>query len=1671
MSKLPLVDNSDEFFIMEEESSLDLSDEIFLEDCIDTGPNAHSTPNQLEPKPNIYDASGTLSKKAGLEPILEVPSTLERTSQNNGAYKKFTNRKAAYNDTTIENSELLRPSISLLEPIKSTSKYSLASNSHIATNIPYEDDSILGSGRKEDHPEMVHTKGLLSESDLPPRSTSLSKSSKNMRPPPETFQAKSVNRLDQSLAKVMDAFDPPGYSENPDYYNDDDDEARLKNMADELESPIEIDSESLIEQLFYHLEAHDLGGLERVYCRKTMDLNLYTDGQGFTLLQRCCMDPALPISILNWVLGLSRVNVNSQDAAGETAIYKACLRGSLDQVDRLLYHKADPSIATKLLQTPLMAASSGGHSEVCRRVLISYQTRSPAPQVTTGASMQAYLDFKDHTGKTALLLASFQGHSETVKLLLDFRASINLTDIHGWTSLMMASFSGHSEVVDLLLQARADPSATAKRGQTALSLAKQNGHAEVVQILQMGNKPLKKGHHRQQLSRGQPFPDLNSLQIPTPAYHPTELYSKPKNRPSMPNDVGGSDPYPCPLPDSWEEEDTMESFQDISLDEPLIEKTEDLSDLKVPSYTSSLNRQGTLRARRNRRGSINSAMDPFKGNAAAQQEQPVPFSNLSKPTDFEPKWYHFGLNPQSRWELFSQVVTFCCFSWALKKFGNLTSPGNQQAWREKVALCVIIAMISAMLGFLTFGFASLICKKKIPIFVDWVAKDYGSRSSGKKLMIVRGQLFDVGLYFPLGGHRPILPLQDEDLDDVIQPLYGHDISSFFPPDSSGSTCEFWPEDHKKNPCKNLEKMGNSTKLHCHISTESWSALKSLSTNDYVAYSWQNITSPWDQTSKYFVYNDKVYGLSEYFRDENEDRYFREWDPILQSFIGRDATKDILRNSALKKLVPCFDEQLIVGKLDGTTTGCFIANLVMICSTVVILAMTLIKFLAAVAFDWFLSWKIGKISSKKRDKDTLSHVLLLVTCYSEGLESVKGTLDSLALSDYDDMHKLLFVIADGDITGSGNEKSTPQILLDLMEPFDLKAPAPKPKSYVAIGDGLKQHNMAQVHIGFYNILDHRVPYMLIIKCGLPYERVQPKAGNRGKRDSQLILMHWLTSICFNEPMTPLHYDMFEKVRQLAGVTPDRYELVLMVDADTRVMPDALGIMISAMERDPLVMGLCGETQIANKRDTWVTRIQVYEYYISHHLGKAFESIFGGVTCLPGCFCMYRVKAPNKDGYNVPVLANPDIVTNYSSNDVSTLHKKNLLLLGEDRYLTTLMMRAFPNRKMIYVPRAVCKTVVPDEFNVLLSQRRRWINSTIHNLMELVLVPELCGIFCCSMQFVILLELIGTVVLPASMCFTIYLIIAACMGQDVLLPLAMMAGVYLLQAILILSTTKKVSYVMWMGVFVLALPIWNLVLPAYAFWRFDDFSWGATRKIDGPDTGHGEGGHGNNDSQNQGPESIPFRKWEAWHELTVAKREKRQAQKEAQKAKIIQEQNRILQTKMEEDLNIQKNIMSDLEKMQSKTPPSTGSEETLNEHTLDMQLSKDLENFQYPVIDEFDKFNQVQWDNLHEKLAAEEVDKYGVVDENQPLAHLPDTFKPLTTGRPLPQVGKKKKNNTVQEISQNQHMKNPFNTVFKDPGTLIGDITIHDDGSTFDKSLGKGRTLPVPPSKRRNDHEWK
>ncbi|KAJ7644426.1 glycosyltransferase family 2 protein [Roridomyces roridus] len=483
---------------------------------------------------------------------------------------------------------------------------------------------------------------------------------------------------------------------------------------------------------------------------------------------------------------------------------------------------------------------------------------------------------------------------------------------------------------------------------------------------------------------------------------------------------------------------------------------------------------------------------------------------------------------------------------------------------------------------------------------------------------------------------------------------------------------------------------------------------------------------------------------------------------------------------------------------------------------------------------------------------LAHTICLVTAYSESVEGLRTTLDSLATTDYPNSHKLILIIADGMVKGAGNDLTTPEICLGMMKNFVVPPAEVEAHSYVAIADGHKRHNMAKVYAGYYAYDDatverskqQRVPIMLVAKVGNPLEVNDAKPGNRGKRDSQIVLMAFLQKVMFDERMTTFEYEFFNALWRVTGVSPDRYELVLCVDADTKVFPDSLTRMVSCMVHDEEIMGLCGETKIANKAETFVTMMQVFEYYISHHLTKAFEAMFGGVTCLPGCFSMYRIKAPKGDsGFWVPILANPDIVEHYSENVVDTLHKKNLLLLGEDRYLTTLMLKTFPKRKNMFCPQAVCKTVVPDTFRVLLSQRRRWINSTVHNLAELVLVRDLCGTFCFSMQFVVAMELMGTLVLPAAISFTLYLIISSIIpgGPNTTISLVLLAVVLGLPGVLIIITSRKFSYVGWMLIYLLSLPVWNGILPAYAYWHFDDFSWGQTRKVAGDkvDTGDKEG----------------------------------------------------------------------------------------------------------------------------------------------------------------------------------------------------------------------------------------
>jgi chitin synthase len=97
-----------------------------------------------------------------------------------------------------------------------------------------------------------------------------------------------------------------------------------------------------------------------------------------------------------------------------------------------------------------------------------------------------------------------------------------------------------------------------------------------------------------------------------------------------------------------------------------------------------------------------------------------------------------------------------------------------------------------------------------------------------------------------------------------------------------------------------------------------------------------------------------------------------------------------------------------------------------------------------------------------------------------------------------------------------------------------------------------------------------------------------------------------------------------------------------------------------------------------------------------------------------------------------------------------------------------------------------------------------------------------------------------------------------GTPQIVPLILLAAILGLPAVLILLTTRRVVYIYWMFVYLAALPIWNFVLPVYAFWHFDVFSWGETRRVDGGD----KVGHDVNDTKSIGPEAIPLKRWDEW-----------------------------------------------------------------------------------------------------------------------------------------------------------------------------------------------------------------
>lgn len=146
-------------------------------------------------------------------------------------------------------------------------------------------------------------------------------------------------------------------------------------------------------------------------------------------------------------------------------------------------------------------------------------------------------------------------------------------------------------------------------------------------------------------------------------------------------------------------------------------------------------------------------------------------------------------------------------------------------------------------------------------------------------------------------------------------------------------------------------------------------------------------------------------------------------------------------------------------------------------------------------------------------------------------------------------------------------------------------------------------------------------------------------------------------------------------------------------------------------------------------------QMFEYAIGHWLQKATEHMIGCVLCSPGCFSLFRGKALMDDNVMKKYTLRSDEARHYVQYDQGNILDglccllvrivlmglfwlmKSFYFAGEDRWLCTLLLQR--GYRVEYSAASDAYTHCPEGFSEFYNQRRRWVPSTIANIMDLLM----------------------------------------------------------------------------------------------------------------------------------------------------------------------------------------------------------------------------------------------------------------------------------------------------------------------------------------------------------------
>jgi ankyrin repeat protein len=98
--------------------------------------------------------------------------------------------------------------------------------------------------------------------------------------------------------------------------------------------------------------------------------------------------------------------------------------------------------------------------------------------------IKALADSSTANGKTAFMLAVWEGKNEIVELFIKSGASVNQADMEGKSPLMLAVWRENLPLVKLLIQNGADIDAKNKDGIGAKDMAELSGNGEIIDFLE-----------------------------------------------------------------------------------------------------------------------------------------------------------------------------------------------------------------------------------------------------------------------------------------------------------------------------------------------------------------------------------------------------------------------------------------------------------------------------------------------------------------------------------------------------------------------------------------------------------------------------------------------------------------------------------------------------------------------------------------------------------------------------------------------------------------------------------------------------------------------------------------------------------------------------------------------------------------------------------------------------------------------------------------------------------------------------------------------------------------------------------------------------------------------------------------------------------------------------------